>query len=167
MENGGASYYFRPVGRPTVRDCQVVVCRRKNITLEVMLTHDRQRKVAHPRIVAMALAMALCGRTLNVVGNSFGRHHTTVLYASRKIARLKRHNPRLAASLDRYCVELAAIVASRPAPPPVIAPPPKGYRMMRPRRIRPPRIRQTLDRDAWVLLGGELGGEHEEERTGR
>ena len=53
--------------------------------------------IARPRQVAMALAKELTNHSLPEIGEAFGgRDHTTVLYATRKIAELKETDRRVA-----------------------------------------------------------------------
>ena len=53
----------------------------------------RSRSIARPRHIAMALAKELTNHSLPEIGDAFGgRDHTTVLYACRKIAKLRKHD---------------------------------------------------------------------------
>ena len=55
-----------------------------------MLSKRRNRSVARPRQVAMALAKELTNHSLPEIGDGFGgRDHTTVLHACRKIKELR------------------------------------------------------------------------------
>lgn len=55
-----------------------------------LLSKRRNRSVARPRQVAMALAKELTNHSLPEIGDAFGgRDHTTVLHACRKIAELR------------------------------------------------------------------------------
>ncbi len=60
------------------------------IKLNDMLSKRRNRSVARPRQVAMALAKELTSHSLPEIGEAFGgRDHTTVLHACRKIRELQ------------------------------------------------------------------------------
>ena len=55
-----------------------------------LLSKRRNRSVARPRQVAMALSKELTNHSLPEIGDAFGgRDHTTVLHACRKIAELR------------------------------------------------------------------------------
>ncbi|OOZ16200.1 chromosomal replication initiation protein DnaA [Solemya velum gill symbiont] len=55
-----------------------------------MLSSKRTRTVTRPRQIAMALAKELTNHSLPEIGERFGgRDHTTVLYATRKVAELR------------------------------------------------------------------------------
>ena len=55
-----------------------------------LLSKRRNRSVARPRQVAMALAKEVTNHSLPEIGDAFGgRDHTTVLHACRKIAELR------------------------------------------------------------------------------
>ena len=61
-----------------------------NIKLSDLLSKRRNRMIARPRQVAMALAKELTNHSLPEIGDAFGgRDHTTVLHAVRKIAELR------------------------------------------------------------------------------
>jgi chromosomal replication initiator protein len=61
-----------------------------------LLSKRRNRSVARPRQLAMALAKEFTNHSLPEIGDAFGgRDHTTVLHACRKIADLKRSDQRI------------------------------------------------------------------------
>ncbi len=61
-----------------------------NIKISDMVSKRRNRTVARPRQMAMALAKELTNHSLPEIGDAFGgRDHTTVLHACRKISELK------------------------------------------------------------------------------
>lgn len=61
-----------------------------NLKLADLLSKRRNRTVARPRQVAMALAKELTNHSLPEIGDAFGgRDHTTVLHACRKVAELR------------------------------------------------------------------------------
>jgi len=64
-----------------------------NIKISDILSKRRNRTIARPRQVAMALAKELTNHSLPEIGEAFGgRDHTTVLHACRKIAELRESN---------------------------------------------------------------------------
>ena len=58
-----------------------------------LMSKRRNRSIARPRQVAMAIAKELTNYSLPEIGDAFGgRDHTTVLHACRKIAELRESN---------------------------------------------------------------------------
>ena len=74
----------------SIENIQKVVAEYFNIKISDLLSKRRNRSIARPRQVAMALAKELTSHSLPEVGDAFGgRDHTTVLHACRKIDSLK------------------------------------------------------------------------------
>jgi chromosomal replication initiator protein len=81
----------------TVDNIQKTVAEYYKIRSSDLLSAKRNRTIARPRQVAMALAKELTNHSLPEIGEAFGgRDHTTVLYATRKIAELKETDARIA-----------------------------------------------------------------------
>jgi chromosomal replication initiator protein len=69
---------------------QKVVAEYYKIKISDILSKRRNRAIARPRQMAMALTKVLTSHSLPEIGDAFGgRDHTTVLHACRKIAELK------------------------------------------------------------------------------
>ena len=67
-----------------------IVAEYYKIKLADLLSKRRNRSIARPRQVAMALSKELTNHSLPEIGDAFGgRDHTTVLHACRKIAELR------------------------------------------------------------------------------
>ena len=78
----------------SIENIQKVVAEYFNIKIADLLSKRRNRSIARPRQVAMALAKELTSHSLPEVGDAFGgRDHTTVLHACRKIDSLKGTSP--------------------------------------------------------------------------
>ena len=61
-----------------------------NIKVADLRSKRRNRTIARPRQMAMALAKELTNHSLPEIGDAFGgRDHTTVLHACKKIAELR------------------------------------------------------------------------------
>jgi chromosomal replication initiator protein len=77
-----------------VDNIQKTVADYYKLRLGELLSKKRNRSVARPRQVAMALSKDLTSHSLPEIGDAFGgRDHTTVLQACRKIDELKELNP--------------------------------------------------------------------------
>jgi chromosomal replication initiator protein len=77
----------------SVEGIQKTVAEYFKIKISDMHSKKRNRNVARPRQVAMALAKDLTQMSLPEIGEAFGnRDHTTVLHACRTIASLRKQD---------------------------------------------------------------------------
>ena len=75
----------------SVTNIKKVVAQYYNIRVADLDSQQRNRVIARPRQVAMALAKELTASSLPEIGQEFGgRDHTTVLHATRKVAELRK-----------------------------------------------------------------------------
>lgn len=75
----------------TIENIQKTVAEYYKVKMADILSKRRNRSIARPRQVAMALAKELTNHSLPEIGDAFnGRDHTTVLHACRKIEELKQ-----------------------------------------------------------------------------
>ncbi|WP_428606488.1 chromosomal replication initiator protein DnaA [Sedimenticola sp.] len=80
----------------TIENIQKTVAEYYKIRTSELLSSKRSRMIARPRQIAMTLAKELTNHSLPEIGEAFGgRDHTTVLYATRKIAELKEGDHRV------------------------------------------------------------------------
>jgi chromosomal replication initiator protein len=80
----------------TLENIQKTVADYYKIRTSELLSGRRTRTIARPRQVAMALAKELTNHSLPEIGERFGgKDHTTVLYATRKVAELRETDPRI------------------------------------------------------------------------
>jgi chromosomal replication initiator protein len=81
----------------TIENIQRTVAEYYKIRAAELLSGKRSRTIARPRQVAMTLAKELTNHSLPEIGSAFGgRDHTTVLYATRRIAELRETDQRVA-----------------------------------------------------------------------
>lgn len=81
----------------TIENIQKTVAEYFKVRVSDLLSERRNRSVARPRQVAMALAKELTRHSLPEIGDAFGgRDHTTVLHACRRIKALRDGDPRMA-----------------------------------------------------------------------
>jgi chromosomal replication initiator protein len=74
----------------SIDNIQRTVAEYYSIKIADMNSKRRNRTIARPRQIAMALAKELTNHSLPEIGDAFGgRDHTTVLHACRKIAELR------------------------------------------------------------------------------
>ena len=81
------AHYERMV---TVENIKKTVATYYNIRLADLSSPRRTRSLARPRQIAMALAKELTQHSLPEIGEQFGKDHTTVLHACRKVAELRQ-----------------------------------------------------------------------------
>ena len=96
-------------------DIENAVAARFGLTREEMRRITHARAVARPRQIAMYLAREITDHSLPRIGNHFGRDHTTVLHAVRRIAKLAAADPVIAAQVQG-CRELLARAREGEAP---------------------------------------------------
>jgi chromosomal replication initiator protein len=81
----------------TIENIQKTVAEYYKIRVADLLSKKRNRSVARPRQMAMALCKELTNHSLPEIGDAFGgRDHTTVLHACRKINELREAEARIA-----------------------------------------------------------------------
>ena len=80
----------------TMDNIQKTVAEYYKIRVADLLSKRRNRSIARPRQVAMALSKELTKHSLPEIGDAFGgRDHTTVIHACRKVASLKASDSRI------------------------------------------------------------------------
>ena len=90
----------RPAGAAgrlvTIENIQKTVAEYFKIRVADLLSKRRNRSIARPRQIAMALAKELTTHSLPEIGDAFGgRDHTTVLHACRVIKELRESETRM------------------------------------------------------------------------
>lgn len=99
-----------PPFRLTCAAIRAEVARFYRVPLAEIDAKRRLEATIRPRQVAMYLCKTLTSRSLPHIGSRFGRDHTTILHAVRKIERLRKDDIRLDAELrelERRIVALA------------------------------------------------------------
>ena len=80
----------------TIENIQRTVAEYYKIRTSDLVSAKRSRMIARPRQVAMTLAKELTNHSLPEIGEAFGgKDHTTVLYATRRIAELRDSDQRV------------------------------------------------------------------------
>lgn len=80
----------------TIENIQKTVAEYYKIRVADLLSKRRNRSIARPRQLAMALCKELTNHSLPEIGDAFGgRDHTTVLHACRKIHELREGDTRI------------------------------------------------------------------------
>jgi chromosomal replication initiator protein len=93
----------------TIENIQKTVAEYFKIRVADLLSKRRNRSVARPRQIAMALAKELTTHSLPEIGDAFGgRDHTTVLHACRRIKGLRETETRVAEDYNNLLRTLTA-----------------------------------------------------------
>jgi chromosomal replication initiator protein len=80
----------------TMENIQKITAEYYKIRVADLLSKRRNRSIARPRQVAMAISKELTNHSLPEIGDAFGgRDHTTVLHACRKIKELRKTEQRI------------------------------------------------------------------------
>jgi chromosomal replication initiator protein len=94
----------RPVEIPTILE---TVAKRLKVKVSDLQGKKRSKAITYPRHVSMYLARELTSRSLEEIGGYFGgRDHSTVLHASRTIAKQAEQSPELQELLDEIVFEV-------------------------------------------------------------
>jgi chromosomal replication initiator protein len=93
----------------TVENIQKTVAEYFKIRVADLLSKRRNRSIARPRQIAMALAKELTTHSLPEIGDGFGgRDHTTVLHACRRVKSLRDTETRVAEDYNNLLRTLTA-----------------------------------------------------------
>jgi chromosomal replication initiator protein len=92
----------------TIENIQKTVADYYKVRMADLLSKRRNRSVARPRQVAMALAKELTSHSLPEIGDAFGgRDHTTVLHACKRIKELRGSEQRMSEDYSNLLRTLA------------------------------------------------------------
>jgi len=92
----------------TIENIQKTVADYYKVRMSDLLSKRRNRSVARPRQVAMALAKELTNHSLPEIGEAFGgRDHTTVLHACKRIKELRGTEQRMSEDFSNLLRTLA------------------------------------------------------------
>ncbi len=93
----------------TMENIQKTVAEYYKIRVADLHSKRRNRSIARPRQMAMALAKELTDHSLPEIGDAFGgRDHTTVIHGCKKIAELRDTDQRIAEDYDNLLRTLSA-----------------------------------------------------------
>ncbi len=97
-------------GRGAITKIQEVVASAYGLSRNTLISHRRGKLVIGPRHVAMYLCTELTPASLPMIGRMFAdRDHTTILYASNKIATLRRTDAKLDTEIISLTEKLGVI----------------------------------------------------------
>lgn len=85
----------------SVREIQRAVCEFFGLKLADLTSTSRDRRVTHPRQVAMYLACELTSDTMPMIASQFNRDHSTVIYARQKVSQAIGDKPDVSDAVDK------------------------------------------------------------------
>jgi chromosomal replication initiator protein len=91
-----------PIPTASIRNIQVTVAEYFKIDLIELLSERQDKRVSHPRQIAMWLARKLTFCSIPKIGKSFRRDHSTVHHGVRTIDRKQATDPQLRDQLDHF-----------------------------------------------------------------
>jgi chromosomal replication initiator protein len=93
---------------PSIVDVQAAACAHFGLTHDELLSRSRTERVVWPRQAAMYLCKELTSHSLPTIARAFdGRDHTTVLYASRRVAAHITMSPAAYADIEAITAALS------------------------------------------------------------
>ena len=87
-------------GGLTPMGIRAVICRHFHLEVSEITSKDRSTRVNEARTLGMYLARNLTGRTLEEIGQIFGRTHSSALYAINKMEKQLKKDPRLQGKIE-------------------------------------------------------------------
>lgn len=108
---------------PTMADIKLAVAVVAGIPIAAMTAQSRRHAWARARQAAIYLCCTMTGSSLTKVSHAFGRrHHTTILWAKRKYAKLQETDTDIALMLQRAReMVMARVMARLASQQPVVA----------------------------------------------
>lgn len=151
--------------RPKMAEIKAVVARHNALTVADLESACRKRTMAWPRQIAAYLCREMTQCSYPEIGRAFGdRDHTSILFAYRKIARLRADSAELEATLEAYRIDIRSVAEARMAAEgavrisPAAIPEKEFVRLTSSNRRLKAREMAAIDNASWMGLGGELEG---------
>ena len=93
-------------GGLTPMTVRALICRHFHLETAEITSRDRSAKVTEARALGIYLARQLTGRTLEEIGQVFGRSHSSALYAINKLEQQLKKDPRLQGKIEFFSQQL-------------------------------------------------------------
>ena len=91
----------------TIDDIVRAVTKNFNVKLSELQSKKRHHSITLPRQICMYIAKRMTSLSLQEIGGYFGgRDHTTVLYASDKISKEMKNNPKISNIVNKIILQL-------------------------------------------------------------
>lgn len=86
---------------------QLIVARRYGMTRDALLYRCHRQVYAHPRSVAMVVALRMLKSSCSRIGRAFERDHSTVFHAQRRVRDMEASDVSLSAEIEDIAREVA------------------------------------------------------------
>lgn len=152
--------------RPKMAEVKAVVAKHNGVTVADLESECRKRNFAWPRQIAQYLCREMTRCSYPEIGRAFGdRDHTSIIFAFRKVKRLRDVSPELEAALEVYRRDVREAAALRAAAEgtvritPACIPDKEFARMesaKKRKRARDRRMSAAIDNASWMNMGGVI-----------
>ena len=95
----------------TVEDIQKVVCKYFKIDRDALRSKSRKKIISYPRSIAIYLCRRYTNKSLESIGHSFNRKHSTILYDGEKIKKKIKHDDGLRREVEFLCRQIEDEIA--------------------------------------------------------
>ena len=85
---------------------RAMICRHFHLEVTEITSKGRSTKVNEARAMGIYLSRQLTGRTLEEIGKTFGRTHSSALYAINKLDQVLKRDPKLQGKLEFFSQQL-------------------------------------------------------------
>jgi len=90
----------------TVEDIQKIVCKYLKIDLEALKSKSRKKTISYPRCIAIYLCRRYTDKSLEFIGRSFKRNHSTILYDYEKTKKNIRIDGSIRREVEFLCRQI-------------------------------------------------------------
>ncbi|KXS56103.1 MAG: hypothetical protein AMR96_04615 [Candidatus Adiutrix intracellularis] len=93
----------------TLTSIRTLICRHFHLEAVELISRDRSAKLTEARTLGIYLARQLTGRTLEEIGRTFGRSHSSALYAINKLEQTLKKDLKLQGKVDFFRQKLLEV----------------------------------------------------------
>ena len=94
-----------------VEDIQKIVCKYFKIDIEALKSKSRKKIISYPRKIAIYLSRKYTDKSLEFIGRSFNRNHSTVLYDEEKIKKNIKIDASIRREVEFLCLQIEDRIA--------------------------------------------------------
>ncbi len=90
----------------TVKDIQKIVCKNFKVDIDALKSKSRKKIISYPRSIAIYLCRRYTDKSLEFIGRSFNRNHSTILYDYEKIKKNIKIDESVRKEVDFLCRQI-------------------------------------------------------------
>ena len=95
----------------TVEDIQKIVCKYFKVDMEALKSRSRKKAISYPRCIAIYLCRRYTDKSLEFIGRSFRRNHSTILYDCEKTAKNIKIDESIRREVEFLCRQIENRIA--------------------------------------------------------